>query len=106
MRLPRPNLEQLRADQERLLAEAFSDLLAPYGMSLDDPIVHFAKGMPAVLIADLASALPADLIVIGTIGRTGIPGFFIGNTAESVMQVTELPVLAVKPRDFRSPVQG
>ena len=30
----------------------------------------------------------ADLIVMDTIGRTGIPGFLIGNTAEDVMQLT------------------
>jgi nucleotide-binding universal stress UspA family protein len=56
------------------------------------------------LIAQLAKQLPADLVVTGTVGRTGIPGFFIGNTAESLMQVLNLPVLAVKPAKFVSPV--
>ena len=106
VRIPRPKLEQLLADQEHLHTQALGDLLTPYGMTPADPNVHFAKGMPAALIADLANELPADLIVLGTVGRTGIPGFFIGNTAESVMQMAELPVLTVKPRGFRSPVEG
>jgi nucleotide-binding universal stress UspA family protein len=41
---------------------------------------------------------------MGTVGRTGIPGFFIGNTAEEVLQTTTASVLAVKPKDFISPV--
>jgi nucleotide-binding universal stress UspA family protein len=41
---------------------------------------------------------------MGTIGRVGIPGLIIGNTAEDVLRETRTPVLAVKPSDFVSPV--
>lgn len=75
-------------------------------MTLDSPCVHFEKANAALRIAELADELDADLIVIGTVGRVSIPGFFIGNTAESVMQQTGLPVLTVKPRGFKSPVTG
>jgi nucleotide-binding universal stress UspA family protein len=45
-----------------------------------------------------------DLLILGTVGRTGIPGFVIGNTAERVLAELDCPVLARKPRGFVSPV--
>jgi nucleotide-binding universal stress UspA family protein len=38
------------------------------------------------------------------VGRTGIPGFLIGNTAEQVLSEVTCSVLALKPRGFVSPV--
>lgn len=85
-------------------ANALRALLAHYDLSLDSPNVHFYKSAPTPLIADTAQKLPADLIVMGTAGRTGIPGFFIGNTAESILLSTDTPVLTIKPAGFESPV--
>jgi nucleotide-binding universal stress UspA family protein len=45
-----------------------------------------------------------DLLVMGTICRTGIPGFIIGNTAEKVLDTINCSVLTVKPVGFVSPV--
>ena len=59
--------------------------------------------MPAM--RQLSSELDADLVVMGSIGRTGIPGFIIGNTAEDMMQAINASILAVKPAGFVSPVQ-
>ena len=72
-------------------------------------ILFFADRSSEVLPAPqravkLAEQLPADLIVMGTVGRVGIPGFFIGDTAEEVLQTTRASVLAVNPADFASPV--
>lgn len=106
IRLPSLRLPELLEAQRAAHAEALLALLQDYGLDLDSPRVHFAKDAPAALIARTAAQLPADLIVIGTVGRTGIPGFFIGNTAESVLQVTRAPVLTVKPAGFCTPVAG
>ena len=103
-RLPYERLEQLLNDQARMHADALSQLLSHYDMTISDRHVHFEKSEATPLIARLAEQLPADLVITGTVGRTGIPGFFIGNTAESLMQVLNLPVLAVKPVRFQSPV--
>lgn len=45
-----------------------------------------------------------DLVVMGTVGRTGIEGYFIGNTAETILNQLECSVLALKPDGFISPV--
>lgn len=79
-------------------------LLDDYGMQTGDPEVHLLKGPPAKRIHQLSEEIAADLIVMGTVGRTGIPGFFIGNTAEEVLQTTSASILAVKPAGFISPV--
>jgi nucleotide-binding universal stress UspA family protein len=103
-RLSYVKLELLLEDEQNMHADALSGLLAHYGRTISDDHVHFEKSEATPLIARLAKELPADLVVTGTVGRTGIPGFFIGNTAESLMQVLSLPVLAVKPAGFVSPV--
>jgi universal stress protein E len=48
---------------------------------------------------------PIDLMVMGTIGRGGIAGVMIGNTAERLLPQLSCSLLAVKPKDFVSPVR-
>ena len=43
-------------------------------------------------------------MILGTLGRTGVPGLFIGNTAEAVLHQVDCSVLALKPPGFVSPV--
>jgi len=51
-----------------------------------------------------AVEIGADLLVMGTIARTGVPGFIIGNTAEDILNSVRCAVLTVKPPGYRSPV--
>jgi nucleotide-binding universal stress UspA family protein len=53
---------------------------------------------------ELHSQIEADLVVMGTVARTGIPGFIIGNTAETILNQIDGSVLAIKPRGFVTPV--
>jgi nucleotide-binding universal stress UspA family protein len=65
---------------------------------------HMLKGEPDSRIPEIAARLSADVVVMGTVARTGINGVFIGNTAENVLQRIGRSVLAVKPDGFESPV--
>ena len=65
---------------------------------------HVEEGRAAHVVTETAKRLEADLIVMGTVARTGIPGLIIGNTAEDVLSAAHCSVLAVKPPDFRTPV--
>ncbi len=69
------------------------------------PRLHLIQGPAKKMIPQLANDLPADLVVMGTIARGGIPGFIIGNTAEAVFYQLICSVLAVKPPGFKSPVK-
>ena len=66
--------------------------------------MHICEGDPKIEVPQVAVELDVDVIVMGTVGRVGIPGFFIGNTAEEILKRVECSVLAVKPDGFVSPV--
>ena len=46
----------------------------------------------------------ADLISIGTVGRSGVKGIVLGNTAERVLDTCDCSILTVKPDDYVSPI--
>jgi universal stress protein E len=48
---------------------------------------------------------PMDLMVMGTVGRSGIASVMIGNTAERMLPQLSCSLLAVKPKDFVSSVK-
>ncbi|TDR18273.1 universal stress protein [Marinicella litoralis] len=69
------------------------------------PVLHLIKGSAAHNIPKLLKKIQPELLVMGTVGRTGIPGLFIGNTAESILFDIDCSVLAIKPEAFVSPVK-
>ena len=56
-------------------------------------------GMPVVEILEAARALPADLIVISTHGRTGLKHVLLGSVAEDVVRRAPCPVLVVREHE-------
>ena len=75
-------------------------LLGKYDLAHLKHQVHLLEGEARSLIPALAKQKEINLIVMGTVCRTGIPGFFIGNTAETVLQRVDCSVLTVKPDGF------
>jgi hypothetical protein len=63
-----------------------------------------AQGAAWKVISSAARRLNADLIVMGSVGRRGVSGFLIGNTAERVLHTAESSLLVIKPDDFETPV--
>lgn len=103
-RVSRTEFEHLREITRNKHKTVFDVLLADYAMNSDDEKVHLINGEAASTIRSLSRELESDLVVMGSIGRTGIPGLIIGNTAEEVMQNIDASILAVKPPGFVSPV--
>ena len=68
------------------------------------PQLHLRRGSAGQLVPALGAELGVELVVMGTVGRAGIPGFLIGNTAEAIIDQINCSVLAVKPAGFISPV--
>jgi nucleotide-binding universal stress UspA family protein len=56
----------------------------------------FAEGLPADVILRAARRARADLIVMGTHGRTGVSRVFMGSVAERVVRESRCPVLTVR----------
>ena len=69
------------------------------------PQTHLLKGLARTEIPALAARLEVDLVGMGSVGRTGVPGFFIGNTAEKTLAAVDCSILTVKPKAFKTPVE-
>lgn len=96
-------------DSRRLWVE---QIVSAYGVTAGEgaleylkPQLHVIKGDARVVVPSLARQLDVDLIVMGTVARTGVAGFFMGNTAESILASINCSVLAVKPPGFITPVK-
>ncbi len=93
------------AIHETRVRHAIDELLqAP--RAVDSSIqVHLKQGSPARVIRQVVDEVEADLLVMGTVCRTSVAGFLIGNTAESVVAEVDCSLLAIKPAGFVSPVE-
>jgi len=82
-----------------------ADLLHPYALQDMKHQVYMLKGEARHLIPELAAEKEVELIVMGTVSRTGVSGLLIGNTAEKILGQVDCAVLAIKPDGFITPVR-
>lgn len=82
-----------RAGARRVSPPVQVHLMDEIGILADEGILLFLKKEPM------------DLLIMGTIGRGGLAGVMIGNTAERLLPQLSCSLLAVKPKDFVSPVK-
>ncbi len=54
------------------------------------------EGHPAEEILKLSENIPADLIVMGTLGKRGLDRFLLGSVAEKVSRTSKVPVMIVR----------
>lgn len=73
--------------------------------SIDEKVTHVEKGLPEEVIPDLAEHLQAGIVVLGTVGRTGLSAAFLGNTAEQVIDHLRCDLLVIKPDEYQTPVE-
>jgi universal stress protein E len=62
-------------------------------------------GDPLDALASTAKKHDVGVLVMGAISRSALKRFFIGNTAERVIDGVQCDVLVVKPTGFRTPVK-
>ncbi len=62
----------------------------------DDVHQYTKSGEPSAEINTMAEETEAELIVIGTHGRTGLKHLLLGSVAESILRVADAPVLCVR----------
>jgi universal stress protein E len=94
--------DRCEADHHRTLAELVGE------HQFDDIAVHLhvRNGPAADVIVDMVEHHHINQLVMGTIGRTGIPGFVIGNTAERLLGEVACSEFVVKPPGFSSSFVG
>ena len=65
---------------------------------------HLVEGRPNEVIPRTAKRERCSIVAMGVVSRSGLKRFFIGNTAEFVMDAVTADILVVKPPDFESRV--
>jgi nucleotide-binding universal stress UspA family protein len=91
--------DALRAEAERRLAGR----LTPAERRDLRATTDVLGGTVAATIVEMAISRAADLIVMGTHGRTGLAHALMGSVAERVVRTAECPVLTVRTAPRRSP---
>ena len=103
-RVPAAKLSETLREVRGQHKQHLERLLKGYPLQKIKHQVHLLKGHADKLIPALAAAEKVNLVVMGTVCRTGIPGFMIGNTAERILQQVDCSVLTAKPDGFVTPV--
>ena len=67
--------------------------------------ILLVAGIAGEVVPDVATSCNMNPIVMGTVARTDTPGLFIGTNAETIIDNVEIPILAVKPSGFTTPVE-
>ncbi len=80
------------------------DSLASEILPAFNPVCHLVKGGRREEIRRLAVSLEADLVVVGSAGRSGVTALIVESTAETLAKDLDCSVLVVKPPGFVTPV--
>jgi nucleotide-binding universal stress UspA family protein len=66
---------------------------------------HFLEGEPGNVVAEYCTKNTVHTLVLGTVGRSGLLGYLVGNTAEHLLTRVSCSVLIVSPKEASSPVE-
>ena len=88
-----PELAARLSEAAQAHLDAAVDAQKRHGVKLTSVLV---TGNPWEEIVEVARARKADLIVMGTHGRHGLPRAIMGSVAERVLRTSEIPVLTVR----------
>lgn len=94
-------LEAIRTRMEQFAQESMDAFLARLFSGFENFDTMLVTGIPYREILRSAREFPADLIVIGTHGRTGVEHVLFGSTAEKVVRLAPCPVLSVRQAGSR-----
>jgi nucleotide-binding universal stress UspA family protein len=81
------------------------ELVEKHAQEVTRKRIKIQRGTAGNLIPKIVKEKEIELLVMGTVGRAGISGLLIGNTAEMTLNKVNCSVLAVKPDGFVSPVK-
>jgi universal stress protein E len=99
------SISKQRKDTKWQYVGKLSSLLASVDLEGVTIYKHLPRSQSAAkAIVKLVKSKKIDLLIMGTVCRTGVAGFFIGNTAEKVLSEVNCSVLTVKPEGFVTPV--
>ena len=89
-----PEIDLELIDAEQQLKHWISELQS--GTKIDSMLIRSGPIAPAIL--SVAGELKADLLVVGTHGRSGFSKFAIGSVSEELLRIAPFPVMTVGPK--------
>ncbi len=101
---PDVELEKLKVAQKVECAHNFEKLQARHKAQLKGCATRMIHGDPGYSIVEFVRDQRIDLVIMGTLARSGMQGLVIGNTAETVISQIECSIMAIKPDGFVSPI--
>jgi universal stress protein E len=104
LKMDEEQIAQLEKDVRATVEQSLDKLLSVHGMSIRDDNVHLVKGDPIHAIVNFLDTHEVDLLIMGTVARSGISGILMGNTAEQILSRINCSLLTLKPKNFVSPV--
>ena len=89
-------IEELHKSDLKEAGDKLENFIKQYTTDEDDIEHHLYSGEPANEINVKATETDADMIIIGTHGRSGLKHMILGSIAESVLRTAQVPVLCVR----------
>lgn len=90
--------QTFQQELEKQATEQLTELLEEVDLLGVTPITHMRVGVADQEIVEFAKREDCDLIVMGSVGRTGMKRLLLGNTAERVVRNSPCSLLAVRPK--------
>ena len=110
---PIPDMRASELVSPQLVGEAVQEAYSIAHASLD-PLLdrmaveqrhrHIEEGFPVDVIESVLKRCCAQILIMGSLSRTGLKGLMIGNTAERVVDRVGCDILIIKPSDFANTV--
>jgi len=94
---PPERYDELIQSARREAEAGFDRLLASVAGSGINVRIHLEDGPPAQRILEVAAKEAADLLIVGTHGRTGLSRAIFGSVADRLVRQAPCPVLTVQP---------
>lgn len=89
------------ADLEGAYRENLVQQIVMFGLA--DTALRVNPGRPDVALPEMVVSEKIDCLILGTVCRTGLAAFWLGNTAEDVMPRVRCDVLLLRPQDYFDP---
>ncbi len=102
--MPSTEIQKMKSDILSDRRKRIIELLNKSCIQYQDKQLQLIEGKVEDAIKLARSSLGIDVVVMGSVARSGIPGFLIGNKAEKILETIDCSVLTVKPDNFISPV--
>ncbi len=103
--IPKQELDKTVMQESNAHYELLHELIHEANIK-KEPTIFYQKGEPTELIPTIIDEQKIDILVMGTVARTGVSGFIIGNTAENILQKINCSLFALKPQGYVSPVKA